>query len=63
MGIPPDVIQHEENTRGKKEMNLPDDFQQIIKQKTKEIAADWEWVYKKNEFFGGDDVEDWISAL
>lgn len=63
MGIPPDVIMHEEDTRGKKVMNLPDDFQQIIKQKTKEIAADWEWVYKKNEFFGGDDVEDWISAL
>ena len=63
MGIPPDVIMHEEDTRGKKEMNLPDDFQQIIKEKTKEIAADWEWIYKKDEFFGGDDVEDWISAL
>lgn len=63
MGIPPDVIMHEEDARGKKVITLPDDFQQIIKQKTKEIAADWEWVYKKNEFFGGDDVEDWISAL
>ena len=63
MGIPPDVIMHEEDTRGKKEMNLPDDFQQIIKEKTKEIVADWEWIYKKDEFFGGDDVEDWIAAL
>jgi hypothetical protein len=44
-------------------ITIPDDFQQIIKQKTKEVAADWEWVYKKEEFFGGDDVEDWISAL
>ena len=63
MGLPPEVIMHEEDTRGKKEITLPDDFQQIIKQKTKEVAADWEWVYKKNEFFGGDDVEDWIAAL
>lgn len=63
MGFPPEVILHEEDTRGKKEITLPDDFQQIIKQKTKEIAADWEWIYKKNEFFGGDDVEDWIAAL
>ena len=63
MGFPPEVILHEEDTRGKKEMNLPNDFQQIIKQKTKEVAADWEWIYKKNELFGGDDVEDWISAL
>ena len=63
MGFPPEIILHEEDTRGKKEILLPDDFQQIIKEKTKEIAADWEWVYKKNEFFGGDDVEDWISAL
>jgi len=63
MGFPPEVILHEEDTRGKKEMTLPDDFQQIVKQKIKEVAADWEWVYKKNEFFGGDDVEDWIAAL
>jgi len=63
MGFPPEVILHEEDTRGKKEITLPDNFLQTIKQKTKEIAADWEWVYKKNEFFGGDDVEDWIAAL
>jgi len=65
MGFPPEVIQHEEDTRGKKEITLPDDFQQIIKQKTKEVAADWEWVYKKNEYWGGDDDkgEDWISKL
>jgi len=63
MGFPPEFILHEEDTRGKKEITLPDNFQQIIKQKTKEVAADWEWVYKKNEFFGGDDVEDWIAAL
>lgn len=63
MGFPPEVILHEEDTHGKKQITLPDDFQQIIKQKTKEVAADWEWVYKKNEFFGGDDVEDWIAAL
>jgi len=63
MGFPPEVILQEEDTRGKKEITLPDDFLQTIKQKTKEIAADWEWVYKKNEFFGGDDVEDWIAAL
>jgi len=63
MGFPPEVILHEEDTRGKKEITLPDDFQQIVKQKIKEVSADWEWVYKKNEFFGGDDVEDWIAAL
>ena len=63
MGISPEDVLQEEDTRGKKVITLPDDFQQIIKQKTKEIAADWEWVYKKEEFFGGDDVEDWISAL
>lgn len=63
MGFPPEVILHEEDTRGKEEITLPDDFQQIVKQKIKEVAADWEWVYKKNEFFGGDDVEDWIAAL
>lgn len=63
MGISPEDVLQEEDARGKKVITLPDDFQQIIKQKTKEIAADWEWVYKKNEFFGGDDVEDWISAL
>jgi superfamily II DNA or RNA helicase len=63
MGFPPEVILHEEDTRGKKEITLPDDFRHIIKQKTKEVAADWEWVYKKNEFFGGDNVEDWIAAL
>ncbi len=63
MGISPEDILQEENARGKKEITLPDDFQQIIKQKTKEITADWEWVYKKEEFFGGDDVEDWIAAL
>lgn len=63
MGFPPEVILHEEDTCGKKEITLPDNFQQVIKQKIKEVAADWEWVYKKNEFFGGDDVEDWIAAL
>ena len=63
MGISLEDVVQEEDTRGKKEITLPDDFQQIIKQKTKEVAADWEWVYKKNEFFGGDDVEDWIAAL
>jgi len=65
MGFPPEVILHEEDTRGKKEITLPDDFQQIIKEKTKEVAADWEWVYKKNEYWGGDDDEgeDWISRL
>ena len=63
MGISPEDVLQEEDTRGKKVITLPDDFQQIIKQKTKEVAADWEWVYKKEEFFGGDDVEDWISAL
>lgn len=60
MGFPPEVIMHEEDTRGKKEITLPDDFQQIIKQKTKEITADWEWVYKKEEFFG-DDVDAWLA--
>lgn len=60
MGFPPEVILHEEETRGKKEITLPDDFQQIIKQKTKEIAADWEWVYKKEEFFG-EDVDAWLA--
>jgi len=64
MGFPPEVILQEEDTRGKKEITLPDDFQQIIKEKTKEVAADWEWVYKKNEYWGGDDEgEDWISKL
>jgi len=64
MGFPPEVISQEEDTRGKKEITLPDDFQQIIKEKTKEVAADWEWVYKKNEYWGGDDEgEDWISKL
>lgn len=63
MGFPPEVILHEEDTRGKKEITLPDNFQQVVKQKIKEVSADWEWVYKKNEFFGGDDVEDWIAAL
>lgn len=63
MGFPPEVILHEEDTRGKEEITLPDDFQQIVKQKIKEVSADWEWVYKKNEFFGGDDAEDWIAAL
>lgn len=63
MGFPPEVILQEEDSRGKKETTLPDDLHQIIKQKTKEVAADWEWIYKKNEFFGGDDVEDWIAAL
>ena len=63
MGFPPEVILHEEDTRGKKEITLPDDFQQIVNQKIKEVSADWEWIYKKNQFFGGDDVEDWIAAL
>lgn len=60
MGFPPEVIMHEEDTRGKKEITLPDDFLQTIKQKTKEVAADWEWVYKKEEFFG-DDVDAWLA--
>lgn len=63
MGYPPEVILQEENTKGKEIMTLPDDFQDIVKQKTKEVDAEWEWVYKKNLYFGGDDVEDWISAL
>jgi superfamily II DNA or RNA helicase len=63
MGFPPEVILHEEDTRGKKEITLPDDFHQIVNQKIKEVSADWEWIYKKNQFFGGDDVEDWIAAL
>jgi len=60
MGFPPEVILHEEDVHGKKEITLPDDFQQIIKQKTKEIAADWEWIYKKEKFFS-DDVDVWLS--
>jgi superfamily II DNA or RNA helicase len=63
MGFPPEVILHEEDARGKKEITLPDDLQDIVKKKIKEVSADWEWVYKKNEFFGGDDVENWIDAL
>jgi superfamily II DNA or RNA helicase len=62
MGFPPEVILHEEDSQGKKEITLPDNYQQIIKQKIKEISADWEWIYKKNELLG-DDVEDWIAAL
>jgi superfamily II DNA or RNA helicase len=63
MGIPPDVILQEENTKGKEVMTLPDNLQKIVRQKTKEISAEWEWVYTKNLYFGGDNVEDWIAAL
>lgn len=63
MGFPPEVILHEEDTRGKKEITLPDDFQQIVKQKIKEVSADWEWVYKANLYFGGTDNENWTDFL
>jgi hypothetical protein len=63
MGYPPEVILHEEDTKGKKVMTLPDDYQDVVKQKIKEIDAEWEWVYKKNLYFGGDNVENWIDAL
>ena len=60
MGFPPEVILHEEDTRGKKEITLPDDFQKTVKQKIKEVSADWEWVYKKNEFFGNN-LDEWLA--
>ena len=63
MGFPPEVILHEEDTRGKKEITLPDDFQQIVKQKIKEVSADWEWVYQKNLYFGDTSKEDWTNFL
>ena len=63
MGIPPDVIHHEEDARGKKEITLPDDFHEIIKQKTKEVAADWEWIYQKNLYFGDANKENWTDFL
>ena len=63
MGFPPEVILHEEDTRGKKEITLPDDMQKTIKKKIKEVSADWEWVYKANLYFGGTDNENWTDFL
>ena len=63
MGYPPEVILHEEDMKGKKVMTLPDNYQDVVKQKIKEIDAEWEWIYAKNLYFGGDDAEDWIAAL
>jgi superfamily II DNA or RNA helicase len=63
MGYPPEVILHEEDTKGKKIMTLPDDFQDIVQKKVKEIDAEWEWVYKANLYFGGTDNENWTDFL
>jgi superfamily II DNA or RNA helicase len=63
MGCPPEVILQEEDTRGKKVMNLPDDLQKIVKQKIKEVNAEWEWVYQKKLYFGNTNKENWINFL
>jgi superfamily II DNA or RNA helicase len=63
MGYPPEVILQEEDTKGKKVMSLPDDFKDIVRKKTKEVDAEWEWVYKKNLFFGEDSDEPWTNFL
>jgi superfamily II DNA or RNA helicase len=63
MGFPPEVILHEEDTKGKKVMTLPDDLQKIVKQKIKEVDAEWEWVYQKNLYFGNTNKENWTDFL
>jgi superfamily II DNA or RNA helicase len=63
MGFPPDVTLQEEDTRGKKVMNLPDDLQEIVNQKIKEVNAEWEWIYQKKLYFGNTNKENWTDFL
>jgi hypothetical protein len=44
-------------------MTLPDDLQKIVKQKIKEVDAEWEWVYQKNLYFGDTSKEHWTNFL